>query len=126
MTSKPRKTFPNLRNGEKQALNELKKYKNITIKPADKGGAVVVLNTSDYIAECTKQLSNITHYQPLSANPTNKYNKIISKTLEQGIRGREITPEVAKALLAPHPTPGRFYILPKIHKEGKPWKTYYK
>ncbi|GFR92967.1 hypothetical protein ElyMa_004366400 [Elysia marginata] len=70
MTSKPRKTFPNLRNGEKQALNELKKNKNITIKPADKGGAVVVLNTSDYIAECTKQLSNITHYQPLSANPS--------------------------------------------------------
>ncbi|GFR79239.1 low-density lipoprotein receptor-related protein [Elysia marginata] len=78
MTSKPRKTFPNLRNGEKQALNDLKKNKNITIKPADKGGAVVVLNTSDYIAECTKQLSNISHYQPLSANPTNKYNKIIS------------------------------------------------
>ncbi|GFN78605.1 flagellar protein flil [Plakobranchus ocellatus] len=111
MTCQPRKCFPNIRTEEKRALKELKNN-------ADKGGAVVVLNTTDYIAECTRQLSNATHYRKLNSDPTKKYNKRISDGLEIGVRSGEIDSDTEKPLIVPHPVPGRFYILPKIHKEG--------
>lgn len=38
--------YPNMTKEEIQALNELSDNHNITIKPADKGGGVVVLKTS--------------------------------------------------------------------------------
>ena len=54
MLSKSQKTFRNLRNEEWRALKELRNQKDTTIKPADKGGAVVVLNTTDYVSECNR------------------------------------------------------------------------
>ncbi|GFO26033.1 hypothetical protein PoB_005253800 [Plakobranchus ocellatus] len=120
MTCQPRKCFLNIRTEEKRALKELKNNADIIIKPADKGGAVVVLNTTDYIAECTRQLSNATYYRKLNSDPTKKYNKRISDRLEIGVRSGEIDSDSAKRLIVPHPVPGRFYILPKIHKEGNP------
>lgn len=41
----------NLTREEKSALKSLKNDPYITIKQADKGGAVVLMNTKDYIAE---------------------------------------------------------------------------
>ena len=120
MTFTPKKTFPNLRNEEKKALKELRNNKDVTIKPTDKGGALVVLNTTDYVSECTRQLSDTSYYERLDSDPTYKFNKIISDTLTKGKQDREIDSDVASALLVPHPKPGRFYVLPKIHKEGNP------
>ncbi|GFO26034.1 hypothetical protein PoB_005253900 [Plakobranchus ocellatus] len=120
MTCQPRKCFPNIRTEDKRALKELKNNADIIIKPADKGGAVVVLNTTDYIAECTRQLSNATYYRKLNSDPTKKYNKRISDRLEIGVRSGEIDSDTAKRLIVPHPVPGRFYMLPKIPKEGNP------
>ncbi|GFN99403.1 hypothetical protein PoB_002590900 [Plakobranchus ocellatus] len=63
MTCTPSKGFHNIRTeGKKSPLRELKDNAGLTIKPAGKGGLVVVLNTTDYVAECTKQLSNTTYY----------------------------------------------------------------
>ena len=90
MTFTPKKTFPNLRNEEKKALKELRNNKDVTIKPADKGGAVVVLNTTDYVSKCTRQLSDTSYYDRLDSDPTNKFNKIISDTLTKGKQDREI------------------------------------
>ncbi|GFO43129.1 hypothetical protein PoB_006963400 [Plakobranchus ocellatus] len=120
MTCQPRKSFPNICTEEKRALKELKNNADIIIKPADKGGAVVVLNTTDYIVECTGQLSNTAYYRSLNFDPTKKYNKRISDRLELGVNSGVIDSETAKRLIVPHPVPGRFYILPKIHKEGNP------
>ena len=38
----------NLTEEEWKALHELEKIKNILIKPADKGGGIVVMNRTDY------------------------------------------------------------------------------
>ena len=47
-------------------------YKNphITIKPGDKGGSIVIMNTEDYIAETNRQLFNQEHYKTLDEDPT--------------------------------------------------------
>ena len=39
------------------------------MKPADKGSAVVVLSTEDYIKEADRQLNNQSYYKKLDADP---------------------------------------------------------
>ena len=51
-----RRPRDNLIHEERKALRELKSMNYITIKPADKGLAVVIQNTSHYIAEGLRQL----------------------------------------------------------------------
>ena len=53
----------NLNKRERAALRRLRDSKNIIIKPADKGGATVILNTEDYITEAMRQLSNAEYYK---------------------------------------------------------------
>ncbi|XP_075435995.1 uncharacterized protein LOC142472734 [Ascaphus truei] len=114
---KVRKQTYNLTLMERRALESLKANHNITIKPADKGGAVVIMNTTDYLREAHRQLSDSKYYTQLQEDPTKKYmrelNRII-KTLP--IRTREQILD----LITANPKPDTFYMLPKIHKEGNP------
>ena len=48
----------NLTNREYQALRDLYNNPDITIKPADKGGSIVIINIEDYLAEANRQLSS--------------------------------------------------------------------
>ena len=43
-----KKSYDNISSKERAAIQSLKRNKNIIIKPADKGGATVILNRSDY------------------------------------------------------------------------------
>ena len=43
----------NLKKQELKAMRELHTNKDIVIKPADKGGSIVIMNTTDYISEQT-------------------------------------------------------------------------
>ncbi|KAL7386813.1 hypothetical protein ABVT39_014020 [Epinephelus coioides] len=58
----------NLSPHERDALKELSDNKDIIIKPADKGGAVVVLDYNKYLNEARHQLKNPNYYQELSFN----------------------------------------------------------
>lgn len=55
-----RKQYRNLRPEELAALKDLKEDKEIIIKPADKGGAIVIMNRVDYIKKVNRQLNNQT------------------------------------------------------------------
>ena len=50
---------------ERKAMKSLKQNQDIIIKPADKGGAIVILNKEDYIKEGLRQLANTNHYEEL-------------------------------------------------------------
>ena len=56
----------NLTPDEYAALINLQKRDDIVIKPADKGGAVVVWDRKLYIEEAYKQLDNSRNYQKLT------------------------------------------------------------
>lgn len=63
----------NINKKEMIALKELKNNKDLIIRAADKGGAVVILNAQLYNKLNMEILSDTTTYQPLSEDPTKEY-----------------------------------------------------
>ena len=57
-TFKPKQPHPNLDKGEREAIKELSKRKDVIITNADKGGAVVIVDTNDYIKKAERQLND--------------------------------------------------------------------
>ena len=62
----PPEGHPNLTSGELDTLHNLSTKQDIVIKPADKGGAIVIMDTHSYVQAGTSMLSNPNHY----GNPT--------------------------------------------------------
>ena len=67
----------NISQAEQQALRELQQRKDIVIKQADKGGALVVWQKDLYEKEALKQLSDTAHYTPMSGSSTKNDNTLI-------------------------------------------------
>ncbi|CAH2310460.1 Hypothetical predicted protein, partial [Pelobates cultripes] len=72
-----KKGKPNLSRHEHATLMGLRKDVTISIRPADKGGALVVMNTSEYVAEMNRQLTNGSHYRILGYDPTGELKERI-------------------------------------------------
>ena len=114
------KTFHNnLLQVEKEALRNLSKRDGIVIKPADKGGAVVVWSRPLYIQEALRHLSDGRFYERLDNDPLKQYQCKVKATVDDMISKDELPPS-AKNLIVTTPATSRFYLLPKIHKPGNP------
>ena len=74
----------NLTKREKAALERLRANPDIIIKPADKGGATVILNKEDYITEAMRQLTNEEYYSKLDTDLTLYYQRIINQGINNG------------------------------------------
>ncbi|CAH2219325.1 Hypothetical predicted protein, partial [Pelobates cultripes] len=72
-----KKGKPNLSRHEYATLMGLRKDVTISIRPADKGGALVVMNTSEYVAEMNRQLTNGSHYRILGYDPTGTVEELL-------------------------------------------------
>ncbi|OCT72218.1 hypothetical protein XELAEV_18035190mg [Xenopus laevis] len=79
---------PNLTKGEQKALKDLKNDKTIIIKPADKGGGIVIITKEYYMNKIKGQLSDTTTYKKLRKNPTNEY-KLLDKAKNKGILNKK-------------------------------------
>ena len=110
----------NITNEERQAIKDLAKNKDITIKPADKGGAIVILNTTDYIKEAERQLSDKATYLTTDTDLTTKHQDIVNDTLEDMVHNGDITQKMANLLKSNVPRTTQIYFLPKIHKDIVP------
>ncbi len=112
----------NLTLKERRAIKELNSNDAIVIRPADKGGAIVILNKTDYLAEGERQLNDPIKkfYKPLDADPTKEYSEKIKKKLNEAVRLGNCDEETKKSLMVKHPRISNFYMLPKIHKEERP------
>ena len=77
------KNYPNLCKEEHSALQDLMKDKNIIIKPADKGSAIVIWSRGDYLKECNQHLSNKNIYEKRNEFPAVQLNKEIGSTLSR-------------------------------------------
>lgn len=106
----------NLTKQEKQALAELKIYGDITIKSADKGSAVVIMDTADYISEAIRQLSDKTIYKEIDTDLTKEHNNYVYALLKKMLDQGEIDEQCMNYLYLNKQRTSRFYMLLKIHK----------
>ncbi|GCC19523.1 hypothetical protein chiPu_0000046 [Chiloscyllium punctatum] len=114
-------THSNLSPSQCAALHSLRSNPSLTIKPADKGGAVVVWRTNLYTAEARHQRVDTSSYCPLDHDPTSHHQTIISQTIHNLITSGDL-PSTASNLIVPQLRTTRFY-LHKIHKpdcSGRP------
>ena len=117
-------TAPKCKNStltEKKALRALLAGNDtIIIKPADKGGAIVVQNKDDYIKEGLRQLSDEKFYTKLDHDMTETHNLKVIEQLEAMKVGGEISEKVRDHLTLHKPRNSQLYLLPKIHKNVSP------
>lgn len=101
---------------QQQAIQQLQKNRDITIKMANKGGNVMVMDTSGYREMCLNILSNRDWCIFIPEESTqefhNDYDRIVNSTYTNGI----IDKEIFEALKVPYPRIPPFYSLPKTHK----------
>lgn len=112
----------NLSIPERIALQELRNYKHIVIKAADKGSAVVVLSREQYIFEVERQLNDTEYYKKLDRPIFWDTVPMVAEILDKLQKKKFITAKQKKYLLGNlEPRERRFYILPKIHKSPEKW-----
>ena len=113
----------NIDKDELAALKSLKNNRDVVIKSADKGGAIVLMDREAYVFEALRQLENPKYYRPLEEpvfpNNIDQINSIINKLYLTG----KINKNQCKFLSAdPDSVRARtFYLLPKIHKKPESW-----
>ena len=76
------KSFHNLPKNEKQALLDLQSDTSVLIRPADKGGSVVLMDRTVYVNEGHRQLLDNTFYKKLRSDPTCQFQNTIFTVLD--------------------------------------------
>ena len=83
---------------------------------ADKGKTGVIIYTEDYTAKVNNFLNN-NNFQTVKINPTNKFQKLITKALKQC---HLIVKKQVKHLIQKNPQPPTLKAQIKIHKPDNP------
>ena len=109
----------NLSKGEQAAIKSLSNNRSIVIKPADKGGAVVVQDVLDYISEGMRQLSDPKFYIETPEDLTNTHTCDINTFLKKLLDDDQIDDKCYEYLYVSKERTSLFYMLPKIHKNPK-------
>lgn len=100
----------------KEGLQSLCSRKNIVVRPADKGGGIVILDKDKYEEEMYQILNEPGTYTELANNSTNTYKKRLQKLVNKGY-DRGILNKKEKAFMIPKaPRIPTIDFLPKIHK----------
>ena len=116
------KTTRNINNQQQQAINKLKSQHAIIIKPADKGGQIVLQDRTNYILEATRQLTDTSFYRPISEPMYLETQTIVRTLIDEMLEKKHITSKQAHYLYGPDlPRARLFYLLPKIHKPPSQW-----
>ncbi|XP_068696962.1 uncharacterized protein [Montipora foliosa] len=119
-TCKPKPIRDNLTTSERQAIHQLKQRQDIVIKPADKGSGTVIMDKTWYIDECNRQLNDSKFYRRLNEDITVDIQKRVTVYVNRMYTDDLIDEKTKQYLIQPDVKPGRFYILPKVHKPGYP------
>ena len=111
--------YSNLTKAEWAALLSLRNRRDVVIKPADKGGSVVVWRTDLYKQEALRQLSDTNFYSQVDKDLTPSNQKLVKETVKSFIADGSLPP-TANNLIVITPRTSHIYFLPKIHKPNNP------
>lgn len=112
----------NISRDEVKGLRELSNNTNLIIKPADKGGAIVIMNRGAYVQEAKRQLNDNTYYRRIPEPLCYKSKQEIEDILIDMYNNNYINKKQLEFLKGPTLIRERiFYLLPKIHKPQNSW-----
>lgn len=117
---RPKLKRDNLSTDERKALISLKNRTDIVIKPADKGGAVVIQDLESYVAEGYRQLNDDKFYTKLDSDLTAQHEMQVNNLIDQLHSQGEINEELSELLKQSQSRTPILYFLPKIHKKDNP------
>ena len=104
-----------------RALQALAKDNTIVVTQADKGGGLVIIDSSEYCEKMRELLSDRDTYQKSPKNFVQKasqaFNKNVRSVLKKSSQGRQMLHLVEEAPKTP-----TMYGLPKVHKTGRPMR----
>lgn len=121
------KEKPNVSQEDIKTLRDLKSLKNIVIKPADKGSAIVILSRDQYIFEAERQLNDPIYYKKLEKLIYLETVPMVENILNSLQKKKFINAKQKQYLMGSgQPRERRFYLLPKIHKDPKTWTVPFK
>ncbi|XP_069464765.1 uncharacterized protein [Ambystoma mexicanum] len=108
----------NITRAEREGLYELAKKSELVIKPADKGGGIVIMKSEQYFQMVMDLLKDTQSYKLLKKDPTKDLKVEISEMVSFALERDWITEKESDFL---NTTGGRtpcLYALPKIHKNS--------
>jgi len=112
----------NLTNSEKLSLDKIRNNDSVIIKPADKGGATVIMNKTSYLNEAYRQLNNNKYYVKLDGPVFHNNITVINNILKTMKTESFVNLKQFEFLQAKNSDRARtFYLLPKIHKPREKW-----
>ena len=116
----------NLSTEEQKCLKRLIHNKNIVIKKADKGSAIVIQDRDKYILEAMKQLNDREYYHELDKPIYLETIPLIDELVNELFIDGFINVKQKMYLKGTSdPRLRRFYTLPKIHKDPEKWTVPY-
>ena len=105
------------------SLRDLAKDQTINISSADKGGGIVIVDNTEYIAKMNALLSDGTTYRKVPANSHAEAVREFERSVRSLLnRCKERGGDRMKSLLEEDPRTPRMYGLPKTHKPGVPMR----
>ena len=78
------------------------------------------MDKTTYLQEAERQLSDCRFYEKFDSDPTLDFTQKITRALEAMHARGHIDDKTMEYLIPEDPRPGRFYLLPTIHKENNP------
>lgn len=100
----------------RKGLESLEGRTDTVIRPADKGGGIVVLSLEQYKAEMNRILNDEDTYQPLNADPSKLHKERLELIVQQGMENKLLSKQEAKYLVPMVSKIPVIYNVPKIHR----------
>jgi hypothetical protein len=114
---------PNMTKGEQQAIKELKANPGVTIFPADKGCATVLMPTTQYKNTMAAIVSDTTTYRQLPGDPTQKQKKTLGTFILHKVKNKGFfTNKVYHGIRPTSDIPPHIQAQPKVHKKSGPFR----
>lgn len=106
----------NLTQKEFGALKSIAENPSIICQKADKGGALVILDTEHYETAMLEHLNDGNTYARLEEDPTKKFMEVLKKIILKTAENGTINEKTKNFLLKKYPRSPTINIIPKIHK----------
>ncbi|XP_078524824.1 vomeronasal type-2 receptor 1-like [Lissotriton helveticus] len=108
----------NLTRKEWTTLKTLRENQDLTFQAADKGGALVVMDTTYYNQKVTAHVEDADTYIALDTDPTGLFQTVLEDILKKAKSLGWINEKTYRYLTTEYPNRPHIYMLPKLHKDA--------